>query len=108
MTDTVKLYEVLVPASFWVTKTKFSYEHHKEWDAFVVGIAGGLTVLKGAKGTWISPSNVAHYDRVIPCRVACTRAQLEEIIDFTLTHYDQEAVMAYVVSEEVIVKHKDT
>jgi len=101
----IKLYEILVPASNRIDK--FSYEHHKEWDAFVTGIAGGVTVHKSSKGEWTSPTGELYRDRMIPCKIACTEKQIIEIIDFTIKHYKQEAVMAYLVSEEVIIRHKD-
>ena len=99
----INLYEVLVPASFG--KSRFTYEHHKEWDAFVLEIAGGLTIMRGAKGEWINPSGKIFRDRIIPCRVACTAEQLDKIINFTIKHYDQEAVMAYRIGKEVIIKY---
>jgi hypothetical protein len=34
------------------------------------------------------------------------RAQIEEIIDFTLVYYDQLAVMAHKVSDEGIIRHQ--
>jgi len=102
----MKLYEILVPASG--PGAKFMYEHHKRWDSFVSALAGGVTVMKAAKGEWYSPSGVLYKDRIIPCKVACTEKQLYQIIDFTIEHYDQEAVMAYLISEEVIIKHRES
>lgn len=101
----MELWEILVPASWG--KQQFSYEHHKAWDDYVISIAGGLTVFRGAKGQWISPDGKLFYDRIIPCRVACTREQLELIIDFTAKHYQQLAIMAYRVSDYVIIKHTE-
>ena len=98
-----KLYEILVPASN--NTEKFSYEHHKEWDEFVKSIANGVTILKTGKGEWISPDGKLYKDRIIPCRIACTPEEIDVIIDFTIKHYKQEAVMAYCISEEVIIKH---
>jgi hypothetical protein len=46
---------------------------------------------------------------MIPVRIACSREQITTIIDFTLVYYDQLAVMAHKVSDEVILQHrKDT
>lgn len=102
-----ELWEILVPASDNTDK-EFSYEHHKAWDAFVKNITGGLTVMKTAKGQWVSPrTGVEYLDRIIPCRIACSEEQINEIIAFTLKHYDQEAVMAYRISTKVIIKHKE-
>lgn len=100
-----KLWEILVPASN--SKKPFSYEHHKKWDFYVENISGGLTVLKAGKGTWKSPTGEIHLDRVIPCRIICTENEIDQIIQFTIKHYEQEAVLAYEVSSNVKLVHKE-
>ena len=100
------LWEVLVPCV--MRNRPIRLAHHKEWDKYVRRITGGLTILKPARGQWIEPATDSLYEeRVIPVRIACTRQQLDQIIDFTLRHYDQIAVMAYLVSEEVIIKYRE-
>ena len=101
-----ELWEILVPASN-NKEQKFSYEHHKKWDAFVKEITGGVTIMKTAKGEWISPSGKLYVDRMIPCRINCNEEQISKIIDFTIEHYNQEAVLAYRVSDYVILRHKN-
>lgn len=100
-----ELWEILVPASNNKDQN-FSYEQHKEWDAFVKKITGGLTIMKTAKGEWVSPTGKLYVDRMIPCRIVCSEEQISEIIDFTIEHYNQEAVLAYKISENVILKFK--
>ena len=104
-----ELWEVLVPCdkpAWWPGKRRhFRTKHHQCWDAKVVKIAGGLTVLHPGRGQWVSPAGELFQDRMIPVRVACTREQLEEILDLTAKHYAQKAVFAYKVSDEVIVRH---
>lgn len=100
-----ELWEILVPASNNKDQS-FTYEHHKEWDAFVKKITGGVTIMKTAKGEWISPTGNLYVDRMIPCRIVCNEEQISEIIDFTLEHYNQEAVLAYRISTNVILRHK--
>ena len=100
-----EMWEILVPAS--KGKDKFSYNFHKEWDEKVTKISGGLTVMKAAKGEWISPSGKLHKDRMIPIRISCTRKDINKIIDITLEHYDQEAVLAYRIATEVILRHRN-
>jgi len=102
-----ELWEILVPASNNKDQS-FTYEHHKEWDAFVKKITGGVTIMKPAKGEWISPSGKLYVDRMIPCRIVCDEEQISEIIDFTIDHYHQEAVLAYRISTNVILRHKST
>jgi len=101
-----ELWEILVPASN-NTDQKFSYEHHKEWDAFVKKTTGGVTIMKTSKGEWISPTGRLYIDRMIPCRIICSKEQMLEIVDFTIAHYNQEAVLAYKISEDVILRHKN-
>lgn len=42
----------------------------------------------------------------MPVRIMCTREEIEKIIDMTMIYYDQLAVLAYKISEECILKHK--
>lgn len=104
--EKTELWEILVPASNNKDK-EFTYEHHKAWDAFVKDLAGGVTIMKTAKGQWVSPEGELYKDRMIPCRIVCNKKQIIKIIDFTIQHYDQEAVLAFKISEEVILRHKN-
>ena len=101
-----ELWEILVPASN-NKDLKFSYEHHKEWDEFVKKVSGGVTIMKTAKGQWVSPDGKLYIDRVIPCRIICTEEQINKIVDFTIDHYKQEAVLAYRISKRVILRYKE-
>lgn len=102
---TTELWEILVPASN-NKDLNFTFEHHKEWDAFVKDLTGGVTILKTAKGEWLSPTGELYIDRMIPCRIACSYEELSIIIDFTIEHYKQEAVLAYKISDDVILRYK--
>ncbi len=98
------MWEILVPASG--KEQDFLYEHHKKWDEYVKSLAGGLTVLKTGKGEWISPDGTLFRDRVIPVRIMCKKKHIKKIIQFTIEHYNQEAVLAYKVSNKVYLKHR--
>lgn len=102
--NNLPMWEILVPASWG--KTRFTYEHHKEWDVFVKEIAKGLTIYRGVKGEWVSPDGELFKDRIIPVRIACSEEDIHKIIDFTIKHYNQEAVLAYKISDQVIIKHR--
>lgn len=99
------MWEILVP-----TKRNdgrpFHLRYHRLWDAKVRAISGGLTILPVAKGQWISPDGTLFAERMIPVRVLATRAQIEAIVDLTLKFYDQLAVLAYRVSDEVLLRHR--
>jgi hypothetical protein len=101
-----QLWEILVPA-FDNSGKEFSLEHHKTWDSFVLSITGGVTIMKTAKGEWVSPVGKTYKDKMIPCRVICSEEQISTIIDFTIEHYSQEAVLAYKISNNVILRYKN-
>lgn len=100
------LWEILVPRAF-NDGTAVPVEHHHAWDDKVQSIAGGLTILKTAKGVWQSPQGRVFREEMIPVRIACSETQMREIIYLTIRHYDQEAVMAYCISEQVIIVHAE-
>lgn len=99
-----QLWEVLVPTVSNEGKP-FRTRYHRVWDKKVYAITGGLTILTPAKGKWVCPEGSLFEERMIPVRIACTRKQIEEIVDMTIVYYSQKAVMAYRISEEVIIKH---
>lgn len=97
------LWEILVPTIMneKPVKTRF----HRVWDAKIRAISGGLTILTPAKGHWISPCGELFVERMIPVRIRCTREEIMQIADITAAYYQQEAVMFYLVSEEVHIRH---
>lgn len=102
----IELWEILVPtvrreAPYKPYKTRY----HRVWDAKVREISGGLTILPPEKGQWLANNGDFHNERMIPVRIACTRAQMEIISDFTAKYYSQLAIMYYKVSSEVVIKH---
>lgn len=101
-----QLWEILVPTTPNGTKSRFPLDHHRAWDARVREIAGGLTILKSAKGQWLSPDGALFVKRMIPVRVLATRAQMDRIAAFTAEHYDQKAVLFYRLSNEAVIHHR--
>jgi hypothetical protein len=100
----VNLYEILVP-TIHPNGLPIRTRYHRVWDTKVREIAGGLTILQPANGHWVSPDGVLFVERMIPVRIATTRDKMELIADMTAEYYTQEAVMFYLVSNEVVVKH---
>lgn len=93
------LWEILVPVS-WNDGEEIPLSHHLEWDSKIRSIAGGLTVLKIAKGQWVMEDKLFH-ERMIPVRIACTEEQIRQIAELTLLHYKQVKVMYYLISSQV-------
>ncbi len=101
--DTRSMWEVLVPTHS-NNNEKYPESHHYKWDEFVRNISWWLTINKVAKWQWLSENHTLYKEYMIPVRIACTKQQIHEIIDFTNNHYKQEAVCATRISDEVIIK----
>jgi len=103
------LYEILIPTtkpdSMPGKNRFFTTRYHRLWDAKVIKISKGLTVLRAARGVWVSPDGIVFKERMIPVRVSCNKDQIEIIMDLAAAHYQQQAIMAYKISSEVIIKH---
>lgn len=99
------MYEIFVP-TIRNNGKPFRTKHHKNWDKRVIKITGGLSVFTPIKGQWANGGQIFN-ERMIPVRVACNRKQILKIIDITMEHYNQKAVMAYKVSEDVIIRYNN-
>lgn len=100
------LYEILVPTMFGDTQTPIGTRHHKSWDTRVQRISGGLTVLSPARGKWIY-KGVEYPERVIPVHIMCTEPEMKQIVKLTMEHYRQNAIMYYVLSNDVHIVHRE-
>ncbi len=100
-----ELWEILVPRALNGGE-EIPVSYHQAWDKRVREIAGGLTILKSARGIWESPTGEIFQEAMIPVRIACSEVQIRQIANLTMDYYDQEAVMAYRVSDLVIIQHK--
>ena len=96
----MKLYEILVPTIYGDTQKPISTKHHKQWDLRVRNITGGLTILSPGKGQWLNNGELWD-ERVIPVRIMCSKEDIQRIVQITLQHYRQKAVMYYKVADEV-------
>jgi hypothetical protein len=101
----IELWEILVPTVRRIGGKPYRTRYHRVWDTKVREIAGGLTILKPAKGQWQAPNGKLFAERMIPVRIACTREQIDQIADMSAIYYDQLAVMYYRVSNEVVIKN---
>lgn len=105
--NTKNLWEILVPTvrnNGKPYRTKF----HRIWDQKVKDIAGGLSILQPLRGYWLSPDNKLWIERMIPVRIMCSEDEIEKIVNMSLEYYEQEAIMYYLISRNVIIKHKNS
>ncbi|MFI9629254.1 hypothetical protein [Streptomyces sp. NPDC052042] len=101
-TASTPLWEILVP-TVSNSGRPFTVRHHRQWDALVTRIAGGLTLVQPVRGTWENPATGETYtERNIPVRITCTREQIVEICKETARFYDQIAVLAVFVATVLV------
>lgn len=102
-TTGLPMWEILVPTA-GNDGTPFSVRHHRTWDEHVKILAGGMTLLKPVRGTWVDPTSSTEYtERMIPVRIVCTEEQIVEICKETARMYDQVAVLATLVAERTVL-----
>lgn len=99
----IKLWEILVPTVHPNGKP-IRTRYHRVWDSKVREIANGLTILTPAKGQWLDNNGKLFNERMIPCRIACTEEQINQIADLTAKYYTQKAIMFYSISNDVFIK----
>lgn len=99
------MWEILVPTKSNIG-VPFRTRYHRVWDEKVRKISGGLTILQPAKGQWINKENSIFIERMIPVRIIATREDIDKIIDLTIEHYNQEAVLCYRVADLFILKNR--
>ncbi len=102
----MKFYEILVPTISNEGKP-YKTRYHRVWDSKVREITGGLTIIPPIRGQWVSAQGELFKERMIPVRIACSKEQIEQIADITAKHYDQKAIMYYLISDEVTIKNYD-
>jgi len=97
--------EILVPRAD-NAGNEYPLDYHHAWDEQVRSVAGGLTILRTAKGHWVSPEGKLFAEPMIPVRMLCTEEQLHSIAELTMQHYGQEAVLAYKISDKIVLLHR--
>jgi len=104
------MWEILVPTERRLEPGKYyTTRFHRVWDEKVREITGGLTVMSPARGSWVNPNTGELFrERMIPVRLMATREEIEKVVNLTVQYYDQIAVLCYKISDEVILKYKDS
>lgn len=100
MKTDVHMWEILVP-TVRNDGRPIRLRFHRVWDRKVIEITGGLTVLRPAKGSWVSDAGDLYAERMIPVRIACTDAEIMEIAEFSKRYYEQLKILVFRVSNDV-------
>ena len=105
MKTKTKLWRIYLPAND-NNGFEFSLEHHQKWDEYVHNLVGGVTIMKSAKGQWISPHGKLYIDIMIPCEINCFKSQIKQIARFSIEHYNQEAIAYLPLSRNMKIMKK--
>ena len=104
MKEKKALYEILVP-TMRNDGRPIRLRFHKVWDEKIRNISNGLTIMSPVKGQWLF-KNELFQERMIPVRIIATRTEMDKIINMTLKYYDQLAILAYKISDEVLMRYR--
>jgi len=85
---------------------EYQIDYHREWDKRVRDIAGGVTILRTARGQWVNPEGAVFAEEMIPVEIYCDEPSIDSIIQLTMDYYDQEAIFAYKASFDVKLVHR--
>lgn len=98
-----EVWDILIPVAD-NDGNDFDIEFHKSWDQKVRDICNGLTIYKPVKGQWVNNTGKLFLEEMIPVRILATRSAIDRIINMTLQQYNQESILAYKISDEVILR----
>lgn len=79
---------------------------HRVWDKRVKEVSGGMTIHLPSRGKWVSPEGTLYEERMIPVTFIATREEAMDIVKYTITYYDQEAVLCYQIATDYILLNK--
>jgi hypothetical protein len=104
-----QVWEILVPECDRAGR-RFPLRAHNEWDAKCRELTGGgMTIMSVAKGEWVRPDppgRTVVREAMIPVMLMADRATMDRIARFTMDHYDQDAVLYYLVSEDAFMAER--
>jgi len=101
----MKLYQILIP-NLDNKGLTFPSDIRRDFLLKVSGIVGGATMLNATQqvyGVWRGHDGSLFTDSSAPMLVAVeTKHQLQQIMSLARTTFEQDSIMAWLVSEEVI------
>ena len=89
-----KLWEMLVPAQDGNAPIPLS--KHKKLDQEIRKVSEGMTLFGSVTGEWKDKR-----ERMIPVRFMATYPKAVDIAHFAKTHYSQEEIMLYEISNNI-------
>jgi hypothetical protein len=101
----LKLYEILVPA--YINNIEIPIEKHQVWDFEISKLVGGCTIFNPVKGRWLGNTGLIG-EQMIPVRIACSEQIMKKVCEFTAHFYEQDAIFAWKVSDQVIIHKRVT
>lgn len=105
-----KMWEILVPTEMLGDKgvRPIRTRYHRVWDEKVRAISGGMSIMKPIKGHYVSQEVGLIVERMIPVRIIASQDQIKKIMELSLKYYNQEAILAYEISSNVLMLKRPT
>lgn len=100
-----EIWDILIPVAD-NDGNDFDIVFHTIWDQKVRDICGGLTIYKPVKGQWLNTTGKLFLEEMIPVRILASQDAINRIVDMTLVYYNQESILAYKISDEVILRSR--
>jgi len=102
--DPDEMWEFLLPM-INVARHRITFTEYLEWGNEVKKITTGLVLLPFENASWCDSDGVLFKDGMVPVRVTCNKEHVQDIIELTLTYYQQPAIMAYKISDTCVVRN---
>jgi len=103
------LWEIFVPKNH-NEKTIYGVSHHREWNRKVTTETDVILLSSTPYKKKSCPTigKCFFSEEMILLRVCCTSEEFDKILDITIDHYDRDEIIAFKISDKMIVKKKVT
>lgn len=103
------LWEIFIPKNN-NKNTIFQVSHHREWnkkitnETDVILLSSSTTPTK----TLDPPLGQSFFsEEMILIRVCCTKEEFDKILNITIEHYDRKEIIAFKLSENMLIKKRN-
>jgi len=103
------LWEIFIPKNN-NRETIYEVSHHREWNKKVTTETDVILLSSDPHKKKSCPTIGESFfsEEMILLRVCCTPEEFDKILDITVQHYDRPEIIAFKLSENMIVKKRET
>jgi hypothetical protein len=103
------LWEIFIPKNH-NKEMIYGVSHHREWNRKVTKETNVILLSSSSYKEKSCPTIEEPFfsEEMLLLRVYCTQEELDRILDITVDHYDRDKIIAFKISENMIVKKRMT